>query len=64
LVHYLVFFGVGGNVNNLEELGVLKIWDIPNNHKGRLIYVDLQMTHRQRKHENISTVEDCLINLA
>jgi hypothetical protein len=22
------------------------------------------MTHRQRKHENISTVEDCLINLA
>jgi hypothetical protein len=55
---------LGGNINNLEELGILKIWDIPNNQKGHLIYVDLQMTHHQRKHEDISTVEDCWINLA
>jgi hypothetical protein len=32
-------FFLGGNVNNLEELGDLKIWDIPNNPKGSLIYV-------------------------
>jgi hypothetical protein len=55
---------LGGNENNLEELRILKIWEIPNNQKGRLMYVDLQMTHRQRKHEDISKAEDCLINLA
>jgi hypothetical protein len=33
VVHYLVFWW-RGNVNNLEELGILKIWDIPNNQKG------------------------------
>ncbi len=63
LVHYLVFWGEAMETI-LRNLEYWKFGTFQTTKKVRLIYMDLQMTHRQRKHENISKVEDCLINLA